>query len=77
MLNPLTNPLETKYFARYKSRIPDPGLCKLMSIDFEERRVSMSNGSNRYFPTFDEIEIVDVAPIEEPVEPEPGNPPYP
>ena len=65
MLNPLTNPLETKYFARYKKRTPDPGLCKIMSIDFEERRVSMSNGQCRYFPSFDEIEVVDVAPVDD------------
>ena len=45
--------------ARYLNRTPDAGVCTIISIDWEERRISMSNGSCRYFPSFDEIEMVD------------------
>ncbi len=43
--------------AKYKDRIPDPGECVVMSIDWEDRRVTMSNGACTYFPAFGEIEI--------------------
>ena len=45
------------YCARYKDRYPDPGECKVISIDWEEGRVAMSNGQCRYWPEFSEINI--------------------
>ena len=44
--------------AKYIKRDPDPGVCKLISIDWEDQKVSMTNGGTRYFPSFDEIEMV-------------------
>lgn len=46
------------FFARYKSRVPDPGVCRITMIDWEQRRLSMSNGACSYYPSFDEVEIV-------------------
>ncbi len=45
------------YCARYKNRIPDPGECKVISINWEEGRVELTNGACRYYPSFEEIEI--------------------
>ena len=45
------------YCARYKNRVPNPGECRVLSINWEEGRVEMSNGACRYYPSFDEIEI--------------------
>ena len=45
--------------ARYLNRTPDAGVCTILSIDWEERRITMSNGHYTYFPSFDEIEMVD------------------
>jgi hypothetical protein len=44
--------------ARYKNRTPDPGECVVISLDWEEQRLSMSNGACRYFPTFDEVDFI-------------------
>ena len=41
--------------AIYKDRDPDPGQCFVISMDWEERRLVMSNGACRYFPSFDEV----------------------
>lgn len=47
------------FFARYKQRDPDPGVCRIVTIDWENKQLSMSNGCCRYYPSFDEVEIVD------------------
>lgn len=44
--------------AKYKARIPDPGVCRILAIDWEECRVVMSNGAFRYYPLFEEIDII-------------------
>ena len=46
------------FYARYKQRDPDPGVCRITTIDWENRSISMSNECCRYFPSFDEVEIV-------------------
>lgn len=43
---------------KYKNRIPDPGICYVLEIDFENEKVSCSNGYIRLFPSFDEIEFI-------------------
>lgn len=50
--------LNMKVDAHYKSRIPDPGVCRIVSINWERRDVSMTNGSCRYLASFDEIDIL-------------------
>jgi hypothetical protein len=54
------NPLEYTFFARFKNRIPDPGRCRIISIDWYVKRVEMTNGAFTYFPKFDEIEMEPV-----------------
>lgn len=41
---------------RYKNRIPNPGPCSIISIDYRDKRMQISDGSCLYFPTFDEVE---------------------
>lgn len=55
------NPLQAGYelFVQYKSRHPDPGKCKVITIDFEERRLSVTNGAVRLYPSFDEVVFVE------------------
>jgi len=56
----MPNILESPPFkARYLNRVPDPGVCTINSIDWRAKEVSMSNGAYCYFPSFDEIEIVE------------------
>ena len=43
---------------KYKNRIPDPGLCYVIEINFETKRVECSNGAVRLYPYFDEIEFI-------------------
>ena len=43
---------------KYKNRIPDPGICYVLEIDFENEKVSCSNGHVKLFPIFDEIEFI-------------------
>jgi len=45
------------YRARYKSRKPNPGECVVQAIDWNDRRVTMSNGACTYFPEFEDIVI--------------------
>lgn len=45
------------FFARYKDRYPDPGRCKVLAINWEEKWVEMTNGACRYYPKFEQIEI--------------------
>lgn len=44
--------------ARYKDRVPDPGECIVISLDWETQKLSMSNGACRYFPTFEEVDFI-------------------
>lgn len=46
------------FFARFKQRNPDPGVCRIISINWEDKLISMTNGRLRYSPSFDEVEIV-------------------
>ncbi len=43
---------------KYKSRIPDPGRCKVLSINFEEERLEVTNGRVRLFPSFGDVEFI-------------------
>ena len=43
---------------KYKNRKPDPGICYVLEIDFENEKVICSNGYVRLFPSFDEIEFI-------------------
>jgi hypothetical protein len=45
--------------ARYKDRNPDPGVCTVISINWRDNGLSMSNGSCEYFPAFSEVEIIN------------------
>ena len=49
--------LNTTYFAHYKNRIPNPGNCEILVIDWEKKSLVMSNGRCTYFPSFDEVEM--------------------
>lgn len=51
----IIDPAKMEIKAIYKERIPDPGECRVLMINFEERRVAMTNGFCRYYPSFDEI----------------------
>lgn len=51
IIDPATMEIE----AIYKERSPAPGKCRVLMINFEERRVEMTNGFCRYYPSFDEI----------------------
>lgn len=53
----LIRPGKFPYVARYKDRYPDPGECKVLSINWEEERIDMSNGYCRYWPKFEEVDI--------------------
>ena len=41
----------------YNDRTPNPGRCTIIEINYETRRLEISNGSVRLFPNFDEVEI--------------------
>jgi len=43
---------------KYKNRTPDPGICYILEINFEDRNVQCSNGYLRMYPSFDEIEFI-------------------
>ena len=43
---------------KYKDRTPDPGICWIISIDFENKRLDVSNGRYRYSPDFDDVEFI-------------------
>lgn len=49
---------DQKLTVRYKDRDPDPGECKVISINWETRKLCVSNGACRYNPYFNEVEIV-------------------
>jgi len=54
---PLDLQAGSPYIARYRSRDPDPGWCKVQSIDWYTKRICMSNGPHTYFPVFDQVEV--------------------
>lgn len=43
---------------KFKNRIPDPGECWIIEINFEERNLTCSNGRYRYLPGFDDVEFI-------------------
>ncbi len=43
---------------KYKRRIPDPGECTVVSVNWEKRQMEVSNGSIRLFPNFDQVDVV-------------------
>lgn len=43
---------------KYKNRNPNSGICWIMSIDFENKMLDVSNGRYRYSPTFDDVEFI-------------------
>lgn len=43
--------------AIYRARTPDPGVCRVRSIDLDGQRAFITNGSCSYSPSFDEILI--------------------
>ena len=49
---------EYPFKCKYKNRVPDPGICYIISINFEDKRVECSNGANRYYPYFHDIEFI-------------------
>jgi uncharacterized phage protein (TIGR01671 family) len=48
-------PIEIKYQAVFKNREPNPGICKVISMDFETKIASITNGICRYLVNFDEV----------------------
>lgn len=43
---------------KFKDRKPDPGICKVLSIDWENKKLSVSNGAVRLYPDFDQVVVV-------------------
>lgn len=44
----------------FKNRTPDPGVCTVLSINWRDKRLEVSNGAVTLFPDFSEVvEIVD------------------
>lgn len=43
---------------KYKNRTPDPGICWIRRIDFENKRLDVTNGRYSYSPDFDEVEFI-------------------
>ena len=43
---------------KYKNRTPNPGICWIISIDFERKKLDVSNGNYRYCPDFDDVEFI-------------------
>jgi hypothetical protein len=64
--------LETQLYARFLGRCPDPGVCRVMGIDWRLGRVDLSNGSHSYHPLFEDIAIVPAP--KEPACPPAANP---
>lgn len=48
------------YVCTFKNRIPDPGTCKIIEINFETEKLEVSNGAVRLFPNFEDVEIFKV-----------------
>jgi hypothetical protein len=47
-------PLTVKYY----NRNPDPGVCFVMSINWGDRRMVVSNGTYTYLSSFDEVKFI-------------------
>lgn len=45
------------YYAKYKDRSPDPGMCLVRVIDFETGRADITNGRYSYFPKLHEVDF--------------------
>lgn len=56
----------SRFYVRFKNRNPDPGVCIVQSIDWEARRLTVTNGCCRYYPSFDEVDICDLQPYPHP-----------
>ena len=41
----------------YYNRYPDPGMCTVLTIDFENRKLTCFNGAVRLSPSFDEVQM--------------------
>ena len=44
---------------KFKKRTPDPGICAVKTINWEDRTMYVSNGRCGYFPSFDDVELID------------------
>ena len=52
---PTINDKPPMFICTFKKRNPDPGICAVTKIDFENRKLECSNGAVRLSPSFDEI----------------------
>lgn len=43
------------FTVRFKNRYPDPGLCRVISLNFENEKCEVSNGAVRLWPSFDDV----------------------
>lgn len=65
-INPLTGlQISDKYSdkmypfkCKFKNRTPDPGICYILEINFEEKKVHWTNGAVRSIADFDDIEFI-------------------
>ncbi|MFK5950074.1 MAG: hypothetical protein QM500_15025 [Methylococcales bacterium] len=46
-------------YIEYKNRYPDPGRCKVLSIDFEEKKLCVTNQAVRLYPSFNEVNFIE------------------
>jgi hypothetical protein len=49
--------LQIPYECEFKNRTPDPQRCIVLSIDFENRTLDVSNGCVRLSPSFDDVNV--------------------
>lgn len=48
---------EIKYQGFYKSRVPNPGMCRVLEINFEDGMATLSNGAVRLFADLKDIHL--------------------
>jgi hypothetical protein len=48
-----------KLKAYWKDRKPQLGICRVISLNFEQNKAEISNGYVRVYPSLDEIELLD------------------
>ena len=48
-------------FVRFLKRVPNPGVCRVVSMDWEKGTLSVTNGMHAYSPNFDEVFECDVS----------------
>jgi len=54
------NPLDCDdFYITYKKRYPDPGKCRVLAINWEDRTLEVTNGAVRLWPDFDEVKMVE------------------